>query len=162
MKKIKSRMFTSLPGPTLETGLGLGLSGKCLVAESVPMGPGQAQPEMAKWVQLPVGSPPAGRSRQSVASTIQTSEQTSGYRDMECHLVVWEVERYWVEIVRLTTTHNMGSGTLKGAGLSATLSCPEGAVAGWCGLTYGSAAPTMCWSLPGLPSRSSEGYLLVL
>lgn len=111
MKKIKSRMFTSLPGPTLETGLGCGLSGECLVAESVPRGPGQAQPELAKWVQITLGSPPAGRSRQSVASTIETSEQTSGYRDMECHLAMWEVERYWVEIVGLSTTHNMDSGT---------------------------------------------------
>ncbi|KAI3365143.1 hypothetical protein L3Q82_010118 [Scortum barcoo] len=59
----------------------------------------QAQPEMATWVRLPVGSPPAGR-------------------DMECHLaggkepeLVREVERYQLEIVGLTSTHSLGSGT---------------------------------------------------
>ncbi|KAI3374835.1 hypothetical protein L3Q82_021373 [Scortum barcoo] len=45
-------------GPTLEPGLGLGLAGERLVAGSLPTGPGQAQPEMATWARLPVGSPP--------------------------------------------------------------------------------------------------------
>lgn len=44
--------------------------------------------------------------------------QPSGYRDLECHLTwgkepefVQEVERYWLQIVGLTSTHHMGSGT---------------------------------------------------
>ncbi|KAI3369576.1 hypothetical protein L3Q82_024385 [Scortum barcoo] len=45
-------------GPTLEPGLGLGLAGERLVAGSLPTGPGRAQPEMATWARLPVGSPP--------------------------------------------------------------------------------------------------------
>ncbi|KAI3361723.1 hypothetical protein L3Q82_002076 [Scortum barcoo] len=51
----------TLRGPTLEPGLGLGLAGEHLVAGSLPTGPGRAQPEMATWAHLPVGSPPAGR-----------------------------------------------------------------------------------------------------
>ncbi|KAI3368054.1 hypothetical protein L3Q82_026877, partial [Scortum barcoo] len=37
------------------------LAGERLVAGSLPTGPGRAQPEMATWVRLPVGSPPAGK-----------------------------------------------------------------------------------------------------
>ncbi|KAI3353183.1 hypothetical protein L3Q82_019737, partial [Scortum barcoo] len=64
-KNIKDRSVTSpglgaLPGPHLEPGLGLGLAGERLVAGSLPTGPGRAQPEMATWARLPVGSPPAG------------------------------------------------------------------------------------------------------
>ncbi|KAI3362224.1 hypothetical protein L3Q82_012542 [Scortum barcoo] len=91
-------------GPTLEPGLGLGLSGERLVAwwaGSLPTGPGRAQPEMATWAHLPVGSPPAGRSMRSMgmgngpvqcglgssrgtgASTTQSLDQNSGNRDME-------------------------------------------------------------------------------
>ncbi|KAI3354654.1 hypothetical protein L3Q82_019145 [Scortum barcoo] len=50
--------------PTLEPGLGLGL----LVAGSLPMGPSRAQPEMATWACLPVGSPPAGRSMRGIGA----------------------------------------------------------------------------------------------
>ncbi|KAI3372964.1 hypothetical protein L3Q82_023398, partial [Scortum barcoo] len=35
-------------------------AGERLVAGSLPTGPGRAQPEMAMWARLPVGSPPAG------------------------------------------------------------------------------------------------------
>ncbi|KAI3371891.1 hypothetical protein L3Q82_006771 [Scortum barcoo] len=66
-KNIKDRSYVALDwqvtwGPTLEPGLGLGLAGERLVARSLPTGPGRAQPEMATWARLPVGSPPAGRS----------------------------------------------------------------------------------------------------
>lgn len=49
------------------------------------------------------------------ASTTQSSEQNSGFRDIECHLgdeLVQEFERYLLEMVGLTCTHRMGSGTL--------------------------------------------------
>ncbi|KAI3372123.1 hypothetical protein L3Q82_006983 [Scortum barcoo] len=64
-KNIKDRYVARIGvtrGPTLEPGLGLGLAGERLVAGSLPTGPGRAQPEMATWARLPVGSPPAGRS----------------------------------------------------------------------------------------------------
>ncbi|KAI3354230.1 hypothetical protein L3Q82_018487 [Scortum barcoo] len=108
---------------------GLLFYGERLVAGSLPTGPGRAQPEMATWARLPVGSPPAGRSMRgrcnvvwvavvAGASTTQSLEQNSGNRDMECHLaggkepeLVREVERYRLEIVGLTSTHSLGSGT---------------------------------------------------
>ncbi|KAI3375752.1 hypothetical protein L3Q82_004050 [Scortum barcoo] len=60
-----------------------------------------------------------GSSRGRGASTTQSLEQNSGNRDMECHLtggkepeLVREVERYCqLEIVGLTSTHSLGSGT---------------------------------------------------
>ncbi|KAI3351408.1 hypothetical protein L3Q82_020219 [Scortum barcoo] len=63
-KNIKDRYVTPwigvTRGPTLEPGLGLGLAGERLVAGSLPTGPGRAaQPEMATWARLPVGSPPS-------------------------------------------------------------------------------------------------------
>ncbi|KAI3375090.1 hypothetical protein L3Q82_021602 [Scortum barcoo] len=61
--------------------------------------PGGAQPKMAMWARLPVGSPPrrkvhVGMAMQSGlgskswpgASTTQSLDQNSGNRDMECHL----------------------------------------------------------------------------
>ncbi|KAI3370168.1 hypothetical protein L3Q82_024453 [Scortum barcoo] len=57
-----NRRTSRTRGPTLEPGLGLGLSqAERLVAGSLPTGPGRAQPEMATWARLPVGSPPMGR-----------------------------------------------------------------------------------------------------
>ncbi|KAI3374744.1 hypothetical protein L3Q82_021295, partial [Scortum barcoo] len=59
-KNIKDRYVARIGvtwGPTLEPGLGLGLAGERLVAGSLPTGPGRAQPEMATWARLPVGSP---------------------------------------------------------------------------------------------------------
>lgn len=72
------------------------------------MGPGQVQPEMVTWAQLPVVSPPTGRSMRGRCKVVwvavlagATTTQSSGYRDMECHLagdkepeLAWEVERY--------------------------------------------------------------------
>ncbi|KAI3351370.1 hypothetical protein L3Q82_005913 [Scortum barcoo] len=101
-----------------------------LVAGSLPTGPGRAQPEMATWARLPVGSPPAGRSMRGrcnvvwvavVAGSLDapnpwnktlaigTWNVTSlGGKEPE---LVREVERYRLEIVGLTSTHSLGSGT---------------------------------------------------
>ncbi|KAI3366417.1 hypothetical protein L3Q82_000453 [Scortum barcoo] len=85
-------------GPTLEPGLGFGARRRSLVAGSLPTGPGRAQPEMATWARLPVGSPPAGRSMRGRCNVVwvavvaggldatQSLDQNSGNRDMECHL----------------------------------------------------------------------------
>lgn len=93
-------------GLTLEPGLGLGLAGEHLVASSLLTGPGWIQPEMARWVHLPVGSPPAGRSMRGrckmVGWQLGPGAQTSNYKDMLPRLVgvgvgdpenVQEVER---------------------------------------------------------------------
>ncbi|KAI3354155.1 hypothetical protein L3Q82_018485 [Scortum barcoo] len=119
-------------GPTLEPGLGLGLAGERLVAGSLPTGPGRAQPEMAMWAwaRLPVGSPPAGKVHEGPVQcglgssrgreprrpnpwnktlAIGTWNVTSlGGKEPE---LVREVERYRLEIVGLTSTHSLGSGT---------------------------------------------------
>ncbi|KAI3371940.1 hypothetical protein L3Q82_006812 [Scortum barcoo] len=59
-----------------------------------------------------------GSSRGGGPRTTQSLDQNSGNRDMECHLaggkepeLVREVERYRLEIVGLTSTHSLGSGT---------------------------------------------------
>ncbi|KAI3362719.1 hypothetical protein L3Q82_001784 [Scortum barcoo] len=117
-------------GPTLEPGPGVG------ARRRVPGGPGlcprdpsRAQPKMATWARLPVGSPPTGRSMRGRCYVVwvavmagglddPTLDQNSGNRDMECHLalggkepeLVWEVERYQLEIVGLTSMHSLGSG----------------------------------------------------
>ncbi|KAI3369653.1 hypothetical protein L3Q82_025365 [Scortum barcoo] len=64
-KNIKDRYVARIGvtrGPTLEPGLGLGLglAGERLAWPGLPLptGPGRAQPEMATWARLPVGSPP--------------------------------------------------------------------------------------------------------
>lgn len=49
-------------GSILESGLGLGLAGKHLLARSLPTRPGGDQPKMATSVHLQVGSLPAGMS----------------------------------------------------------------------------------------------------
>ncbi|KAI3356688.1 hypothetical protein L3Q82_003370 [Scortum barcoo] len=123
-------------GPTLEPGLGLRrLAGERLVAGSLPTGPasGRAQPEMA-WRR---GPPPSSRltTRRKVHEgpvqcglgssrgrgprrrpnpwnktlAIGTWNVTSlGGKEPE---LVREVERYRLEIVGLTSTHSLGSGT---------------------------------------------------
>ncbi|KAI3373571.1 hypothetical protein L3Q82_021956, partial [Scortum barcoo] len=93
-------------------------------------GPGRAQPEMATWARLPVGSPPAGKVHEGPVQcglgssrgreprrpnpwnktlAIGTWNVTSlGGKEPE---LVREVERYRLEIVGLTSTHSLGSGT---------------------------------------------------
>ncbi|KAI3373811.1 hypothetical protein L3Q82_021970 [Scortum barcoo] len=119
------------PGPTLEPGLGLGLAGERLVAGSLPTGPGRAQPEMAAWARLPVGSPPAGRSMRGRCNVVWVAVVAGGPRrrpnpwTKTLAIGTWnvtslggkepelvrEVERYRLEIVGLTSTHSLGSGT---------------------------------------------------
>ncbi|KAI3368711.1 hypothetical protein L3Q82_025707, partial [Scortum barcoo] len=89
----------ALPGPHPGARPGVGARRqRRLVAGSLPTGPGRAQPEMATWARLPVGSPPCrkvhegpvqcglGSSRGREPRTTQSLEQNSGNRDMECHL----------------------------------------------------------------------------
>ncbi|KAI3366528.1 hypothetical protein L3Q82_000660 [Scortum barcoo] len=77
-----ARITSVTEGPTLEPGLGLGLAGERLVAGSLPTGPGRAQPEMATWARLPVGSPPAGRSmRGQVQCGLGISSRGGGLDD---------------------------------------------------------------------------------
>ncbi|KAI3363727.1 hypothetical protein L3Q82_001341 [Scortum barcoo] len=135
MDKRRTRTVTTSPGlalqgPTLEPGLGLGLAGERLVAGSLPTGPGRAQPEMATWVppssrlttrrkvhegpvQCGLGSSRGGGPRRPNPWTktlaIGTWNVTSlGGKEPE---LVREVERYRLEIVGLTSTHSLGSGT---------------------------------------------------
>ncbi|KAI3376696.1 hypothetical protein L3Q82_017125, partial [Scortum barcoo] len=63
-KNIKDRYVarigvTGAGPPTLEPGLGLGLQASAWWPGLCPRDPGRAQPEMATWARLPVGSPPA-------------------------------------------------------------------------------------------------------
>ncbi|KAI3373145.1 hypothetical protein L3Q82_006466 [Scortum barcoo] len=99
-------------------------------AGSLPTGPGRAQPEMATWARLPVGSPPAGRSMRGRCNVVWVAVVAGGLgrpnpwtktlaigtwnvtslggKEPE---LVREVERYRLEIVGLTSTHSLGSGT---------------------------------------------------
>ncbi|KAI3360637.1 hypothetical protein L3Q82_002502 [Scortum barcoo] len=133
-KNIKDR-YTS-PGlgvtgaPPWSQAWGWGSAGERLVAGSLPTGPGRAQPEMATWARLPVGSPPrrkvhegpvqcglgsSSRGREprrpnpwNKTLAIGTWNVTSlGGKEPE---LVREVERYRLEIVGLTSTHSLGSG----------------------------------------------------
>ncbi|KAI3374567.1 hypothetical protein L3Q82_021133 [Scortum barcoo] len=54
--------------------------GERLVAGSLPTGPGRAQPEMATWARLPVGSPPAGRSMRGRCNVVWVAVVAGGPR----------------------------------------------------------------------------------
>ncbi|KAI3365773.1 hypothetical protein L3Q82_000772 [Scortum barcoo] len=117
-------------GPTLEPGLGLGLAGERLVAGSLPTGPGQGSarngdvgPPSSRLttrrkvhegpVQCGLGSSRGRGPRRPNPWTktlaIGTWNVTSlGGKEPE---LVREVERYRLEIVGLTSTHGLGSGT---------------------------------------------------
>ncbi|KAI3356589.1 hypothetical protein L3Q82_017790 [Scortum barcoo] len=58
----------------------MGLAGERLVAGSLPTGPGRAQPEMATWARLPVGSPPAGRSMRGRCNVVWVAVVAGGPR----------------------------------------------------------------------------------
>ncbi|KAI3351333.1 hypothetical protein L3Q82_005876 [Scortum barcoo] len=47
---------------------------------SLPTGPGRAQPEMATWARLPVGSPPAGRSMRGRCNVVWVAVVAGGPR----------------------------------------------------------------------------------
>ncbi|KAI3351098.1 hypothetical protein L3Q82_005666 [Scortum barcoo] len=122
MKNIKDRYVARIGvtgAPPWSQAWGWGFAGERLVAGSLPTGPGRAQPEMAAWARLPVGSPPAGRSMRGRCNVvwvavvagrprrpnpwnktlaIGTWNVTSlGGKEPE---LVREVERYRLEIVR--------------------------------------------------------------
>ncbi|KAI3364681.1 hypothetical protein L3Q82_011454 [Scortum barcoo] len=66
MKKESTRTAIHVPpglgvtgAPPWSQAWGWGSQAQRLVAGSLPTGPGRAQPEMATWARLPVGSPPA-------------------------------------------------------------------------------------------------------
>ncbi|KAI3371762.1 hypothetical protein L3Q82_024311 [Scortum barcoo] len=153
-------------GPTLEPGLGLGLAGERLVAGSLPTGPGRAQPEMADVgppssrlttrrkvhegpVQCGLGSSRGGGPRRPNPRTktlaIGTWNVTSlGGKEPE---LVREVERYRLEIVGLTSTHSLGSGTQlleRGWTLHYSGVAQGERRGGWCGLAYSSPAQPPC------------------
>ncbi|KAI3370756.1 hypothetical protein L3Q82_007302 [Scortum barcoo] len=119
-------------GPTLEPGLGLGLAWRAPGGRSLcPRDPARAQPEIATWVppssrlttrrKVHEGPVQCGLQVAVVAGgprrpnpwtktlAIGTWNVTSlGGKEPE---LVREVERYRLEIVGLTSTHSLGSGT---------------------------------------------------
>ncbi|KAI3357846.1 hypothetical protein L3Q82_016236, partial [Scortum barcoo] len=117
--------------PTLEPGLGLGLRGGAWWPGLCPQDPAGLSPKWRQWARLPVGSPPAGRSMRGrcnvvwVAVTVAgglgrpnpwTKTLAIGTWNVTAGLgkepeLVREVERYRLEIVGLTSTHSLGSGT---------------------------------------------------
>ncbi|KAI3375230.1 hypothetical protein L3Q82_021733, partial [Scortum barcoo] len=141
--------------PTLEPGLGLGLAGERLVAGSLPTGtrPGSARngdvgPPSSRLttrrkvhegpVQCGLGSSRGGGPRRPNPWTktlaIGTWNVTSlGGKEPE---LVREVERYRLEIVGLTSTHSLGSGTqLLERGWTLHYSgVAQGERRSWCGL----------------------------
>ncbi|KAI3352796.1 hypothetical protein L3Q82_019234 [Scortum barcoo] len=84
---------------------------------------------------LPVGSPPPQEGTWNVTSL--------GGKEPE---LVREVERYRLEIVGLTSTHSLGSGTqLLERGWTLHYSgVAQGVAASWCGLAYSSPAQPPC------------------
>ncbi|KAI3356603.1 hypothetical protein L3Q82_017803 [Scortum barcoo] len=95
-------------GPTLEPGLGLGLAGERLVAGFFPTGPGRAQPEMAPWARLPVGSPPCRKVHKGpVQCGLGSSRGMAG--GLNDPILAWALE----------------PSSLRGAGPSTTLELPR-------------------------------------
>ncbi|KAI3359899.1 hypothetical protein L3Q82_014257, partial [Scortum barcoo] len=155
-------------GPTLEPGLGLGLAGERLVAGSLPTGtrPGSARngngdvgPPSSRLttrrkvhegpVQCGLGSSRGRGPRRPNPWTktlaIGTWNVTSlGGKEPE---LVREVERYRLEIVGLTSTHSLGSGTQlleRGWTLHYSGVAQGERRRGWCGLAYSSPAQPPC------------------
>ncbi|KAI3358211.1 hypothetical protein L3Q82_003209 [Scortum barcoo] len=135
MDKRRTRTVTSpglaLRGPTLEPGLGLGLAGERLVAWVFAHGtrPGSARngdvgPPSSRltthagrsmrgrcnvvWVAVVAGGldDPIPRTKTLAIGTWNVT--SLGGKEPE---LVWEVERYRLEIVGLASTHSLGSGT---------------------------------------------------
>ncbi|KAI3358187.1 hypothetical protein L3Q82_003181 [Scortum barcoo] len=70
--------------------------------QSLPTGPGRAQPEMAAWARLPVGSPPAGRSmRGQVQCGLGSSRGREPRRpnpwNKTLAIGTWNVTSHWGE-----------------------------------------------------------------
>ncbi|KAI3353543.1 hypothetical protein L3Q82_020057 [Scortum barcoo] len=82
-KNIKDRYVarigvTGAPPWSQAWGWGSHHAGERLVAGSLPTGPGRAQPEMATWARLPVGSPPAGRSMRGWCNVVWVAVVAAG------------------------------------------------------------------------------------
>ncbi|KAI3368478.1 hypothetical protein L3Q82_025493 [Scortum barcoo] len=146
----------ALPGPGL-VGCSLGLC---------PRDPDRAQPEMATWARLPVGSPPTGRSMRGRCNVVWVAVVAGGLErpnpwTKTLAIGTWnvtslggkepelvrEVERYRLEIVGLTSTHSLGSGTQlleRGWTLHYSGVAQGERRRGWCGLAYSSPAQPPC------------------
>ncbi|KAK0134372.1 Craniofacial development protein 2 [Merluccius polli] len=83
------------------------------------MGPGRAQPETMMWDPLPAGSPPAGGAK-GVGCNASWAAAEGGDLGGTWNVtslvgkepeLVREVEKFWLDIVGLTSTHSKGSGT---------------------------------------------------
>ncbi|KAI3377385.1 hypothetical protein L3Q82_008575 [Scortum barcoo] len=164
--------------PPWSQAWGWGSQARRLVAgQSLPTGPGQGSARNGD-----VGPPSSrltthsrkvhegpvqcglGSSRGRGPRTTQSLDQNSGNRDMECHLaggkepeLVREVERYRLEIVGLTSTHSLGSGTQlleRGWTLHYSGVAQGERRRGWCGLAYSSPAQPPC---VGVHSGEREG-----
>ncbi|KAI3354680.1 hypothetical protein L3Q82_019171 [Scortum barcoo] len=66
------------PHPGARPGVGVRQAGERLVAGSLPTGPGRAQPEMATWAHLPVGSPPAPLRGAGPSTTLELPRVSGG------------------------------------------------------------------------------------
>ncbi|KAI3371390.1 hypothetical protein L3Q82_023987 [Scortum barcoo] len=114
MNRRTSRTVTSprigvTRGPTLELpGLGLGLAGERLVAGSLPTGPGRAPGSARKWRRCRGGGPRRPNPWTKTLAIGTWNVTSLGGKEPE---LVREVERYRLEIVGLTSTHSLGSGT---------------------------------------------------
>ncbi|KAI3370554.1 hypothetical protein L3Q82_025315, partial [Scortum barcoo] len=152
-------------GPTLEPGLGLGLAGERPGGRVFAHGtrPGSARngdvgpPSSRLTTRRKVHEGPVqcglGSSRGRGPRTTQSLEQNSGNRDMECHLAGGEgalssnecgrLRGTGLEIVGLTSTHSLGSGTQlleRGWTLHYSGVAQGERRKSWCGLAYSSPA----------------------
>ncbi|KAI3357139.1 hypothetical protein L3Q82_015611 [Scortum barcoo] len=157
--------YSRVQGPTLEPGLGLGLAGERLVAGSLPMGPGRAQPKMATWAHLPVGSPPAGRSMRGRCNVVWVAVVAWGPRRPNPWTKTLAIGTWNVTSLGGKEPELMCGSSLRGAGPSTTLELPR---VSWCGLAYSSPAQPPCVGVhPGeregrFPAPSGLGIGLLL
>ncbi|KAI3355548.1 hypothetical protein L3Q82_018375 [Scortum barcoo] len=77
---VMEQELLSSGAPPWSQAWGWGSAGERLVAGSLPTGPGRAQPEMATWARLPVGSPPAGRSMRGRCNVVWVAVVAGGPR----------------------------------------------------------------------------------
>ncbi|KAK3521202.1 hypothetical protein QTP70_000769, partial [Hemibagrus guttatus] len=119
-------------GPTLEPGLGLGHAGEHLVAKSLPVGLGRAQPEGKTGLGPPSHRPttPRRKEHKGPVQCVLGSSHGRGPRRPKPWTknlafgtwnvtllggkepeLVREVEWYRIEIVGFASTHSLGSGT---------------------------------------------------
>ncbi|KAI3375904.1 hypothetical protein L3Q82_004160 [Scortum barcoo] len=133
--KLHKHLIQALPGPHpgARPGVGAHMQAKRLVAGSLPAHgtrPGSARNGQRRGSRLPVGSPPAGRSMRGRCNVVWVAVVAWGPRrpnpwTKTLAIGTWnvtslggkepelvrEVERYRLEIVGLTSTHSLGSGT---------------------------------------------------